>query len=141
MSVRINIATVLAIGLAGVLMAASVKAGAESGNVAPPGAPLVAPGRDGKLNYAPAANGDVIPDFSNCGYMGGGVKIPVVPVKITLKPIEKPQDDTARIQQAIDQVSKMPADKNGHRGAVLLTRGTYRIESQLKIVASGVVLR
>ncbi len=107
---------------------------------------LVFVGNDGRLQYAPAANGDQIPDFSNCGYMGGGVKLPDVAVKVTVEPVAKTADaksadDTARIQQAIDQVTKLPLDKDGFRGAVLLKRGRYRIESQLKIDASGVVLR
>src|SRR5213082_450037 len=90
---------------------------------------LVFAGKDGKLSYAPTdAAGDIIPDFSNAGYMGGGVRIPEVPVKITLKPGDDPKrDDTERIQQAIDQVAKMPLEKNGTRGAVLLTRGKYRV--------------
>src|SRR5436190_10861411 len=84
---------------------------------------LVFQGKDGKLIYAPVdAAGDIIPDFSNAGYMGGGVKIPEVPVTITLKPAATPQDDTDRIQQAIEQIAKLPLEKNGVRGAVLLTR-------------------
>jgi autotransporter-associated beta strand protein len=35
----------------------------------------------------------------------------------------------------------MPLDSNGFRGAVLLTAGTYNIAGQLRISASGVVLR
>ena len=102
---------------------------------------LVFDGKDGRLQYAPAANGDRIPDFSNAGYMGGGVKLPDVPVKLVLEPAPKASDDTERIQRAIDEVSKLSLDKSGFRGAVLLKRGTYRIEGQLNIHASGVVLR
>jgi hypothetical protein len=102
---------------------------------------LVFPGPDGKLQYAPAANGDVIPDFSNCGYMGGGVALPDVVVKVAVKPEEGSKDDTRRIQEAIDSVAKMPADSHGVRGAVLLGKGTYRIGGQLKITTSGIVLR
>jgi len=115
-------------------------------------------GEDGKLVYTPDERGNLIPDFSRCGYMGGGVKIPDVPVKITLEPRdsmpkelaefdpENPAaagegDDTERIQKAIDDVSAMPLDKNGFRGAVLLKRGVYRTTAALRIGASGVVLR
>lgn len=115
-------------------------------------------GPDGKLVYTPDERGNLIPDFSRCGYMGGGVKIPDVPVKLTLEPRpgmpkelaeydpENPQaagegDDTQRIQEAIDEVSAMPLDKNGFRGAVLLKRGVYRTTATLRIKASGVVLR
>ena len=102
---------------------------------------FVFPGKDGKLQYAPDEQGDTIPDFSNCGYMGGGVAFPDVPVKVTLKPEKDAKDDTQRIQSAIDEVAKMPADKSGIRGAILLTKGTYRIPSQLKITTSGIILR
>jgi hypothetical protein len=104
---------------------------------------LVFSGPDGKLKYEPDENGNTVPDFSNCGYMGGGVAIPDAPVKVTLEPMatNREADDTARIQKAIDDVSTMPLVKSGLRGAVLLKRGTYRINGQLKITASGVVLR
>src|SRR5690606_32344645 len=62
---------------------------------------LVYPSEGGRLEYTETADGDRIPDFSNCGYMGGGVAIPKVPVRITLEP--QPGDDTRRIQAAIDE--------------------------------------
>src|SRR2546427_691522 len=81
---------------------------------------------NGKLVYQPYTDqGDTIPDFSNCGYMGGGVKIPDVAAKITLRP-ETGGDDTSRIQQAIDQLAAMPAGHDGFRGAIVLARGAYR---------------
>src|SRR5690606_31471295 len=61
---------------------------------------------------------NVIPDFSYAGYMGGGVAIPDVPVKKTLSPGKG--DQTKRIQDAINEVSKLPLDENGFRGRVLL---------------------
>ncbi|MGB7160523.1 MAG: hypothetical protein WBD40_20830 [Tepidisphaeraceae bacterium] len=103
---------------------------------------LVFPAKDGKLQYAPDGNGNAIPDFSHCGYMGGGVAIPDVPVKVTLKPEKGANgDDTQRIQNAIDEVAKLSPDQNGIRGAVLLRKGTYRVAGQLKITTGGVVLR
>ena len=101
---------------------------------------LVSVGKDGKLQYAADAAGNTIPDFSNCGYMGGGVAFPPA-VKATLRPEKDSKDDTRRIQDAIDAVAKMPADMRGLRGAVLLTKGTYRVAGQLKITTGGVVLR
>lgn len=92
-----------------------------------------------KLLYTPDIAGNTIPDFSNVGYMGGGVPIPDVPVRLTLNPA--PGDDTTRIQAAIDQVSAMPLDENGFRGALLLAAGTYSITGSLRIATSGVVLR
>lgn len=100
---------------------------------------LVYPGEDGRLVYVPDAQGNRIPDFSNVGYMGGVVDIPDVPVRVTLGPTFG--DQTARIQAAIDQVSQIPLDENGFRGAVLLRRGEYPIGDHLEIRASGVVLR
>lgn len=102
---------------------------------------VVRPGPDGKLVYAEQEDGDRIPDFSNCGYGGGGVELPIVAAKVTLQPDRGGTDDTQRIQDAIDQVSKMPVDADGFRGAVLLKKGIYRIPGSLKINASGVVLR
>ena len=104
---------------------------------------LVVPGPDGKLRYTPDENGNTIPDFSNCGYGGGGVAIPDVAVKATLAAVANSKDDTKRIQDAIDEVSKLPPGAAGgkFRGAVLLKRGTYRIPGRLKVAASGVVLR
>jgi len=121
---------------------------------------LVYPGTDGKLVYAKYANknetneDNTLPDFSNVGYMDGAIGVPVgeVPVKITLNPTPSGEDRT-RIQEAIDLVCNMPLDANGFRGAVLLKKGTYRMNDgtipvlsdgmghALRIWASGVVLR
>ncbi len=106
---------------------------------------LVYPGPDGKLVYAPYANcGDTrklntIPDWSSCGYLGGGVRIPDVPAVVTISPVSG--DNRSSIQAAIDYVSELPCDANGFRGAVLLTKGRYPVEGTLQIVAGGVVLR
>jgi hypothetical protein len=93
----------------------------------------------GKLQYRQDADGNRIPDFSHAGYMGGGVAIPDVPVRARVQPGNG--DDGDRIQQAIDQVSQMPPDENGLRGAVLLAAGTYHIVGQIRIAAGGIVLR
>ncbi len=101
--------------------------------------PLVYLDESGKLVYVPDAKGNVIPDFSNAGYGGGGVAIPRVPVKAVVEP--GPGDDGERIQAAIDRVSRMEPDADGHRGAVLLRRGEYQVAGTLRISAGGVVLR
>ncbi|MCE5248732.1 hypothetical protein LLG96_00785 [bacterium] len=100
---------------------------------------LVYPGVDGKLVYIPDERGNIIPDFSHAGYMGGGVALPYVPVRETVWPVEG--DNTPVIQDAINRVSNIPLDKNGFRGAVLLKQGYYTLASPLRITASGVVLR
>ncbi|MEK3886840.1 Ig-like domain-containing protein [Bacillus sp. FSL K6-3431] len=96
-------------------------------------------GKDKKLEYVPDFKGNQILDFSNSGYKGGGVKIPNIQATVVIKPGEG--DDTARIQEAIDQVSAMPILDNAFRGAVVLDKGTYEISGTLQIQASGVVLR
>src|SRR6516164_5862128 len=105
---------------------------------------LVYPGPDGNLIYQPDARDNRIPDFSLVGYQTGIVPLPdtpggvSVPIQVTLDPSSG--DQAARIQAAINQVSQLPPDGNGFRGAVLLTAGEYPISGQLHINASGVVL-
>jgi len=95
----------------------------------------------GTLKYTPDAFGHTIPDFSLAGYCHGGVALPVAPVVETLKPLSDSPDDSARIQAAIDRVAKLPErHETGIRGAVLLTRGSYRCGKTLTVPA-GVTLR
>ena len=97
------------------------------------------PGKTGKLIYVPDKDGNSIPDFSNCGYMGGGTRLPNVPVRTEVA--AEPTDARARIQEAIDKVSKMPLGREGFRGAVLLKKGVHKISDTIRINAGGVVLR
>jgi hypothetical protein len=107
-------------------------------------APLVSL-QDGRLVYNKYANRgqtnlvNQIPDFSNAGYKGGGIRIPELPVRETLTAVQG--DCRQLIQDAIDRVSALTPDANGYRGAVLLKAGIYRVEGSLMITASGVVLR
>jgi hypothetical protein len=102
--------------------------------------PLVQLTPEGKILFAADERGDRIPDFSNAGYMGGGVALPLVPARVRVAPTGR--DDTARIQQALDFVGALPPDKvTGLRGAVLLEPGTFRISGSLLLRHSGVVLR
>lgn len=122
-----------------------VSAGAYShaaSQAAPPAtSKLVFPAPDGSLiYYAANARGDIIPDFSNCGYGGGGRNLPVVPVKITVSPDADDADDLPRLQAAVDAVSRLPL-RDGARGAVLLKKGRYQVGGTLRIAAGGVVLR
>jgi hypothetical protein len=93
----------------------------------------------GKLMYTSDKQGNRIPDFSYCGYKASEQPIPNVDVKIVV-PV-KAGDATLRIQSALDYVASLPADANGFRGAVLLQKGTYEVFGQLRITASGVILR
>ena len=99
----------------------------------------VHPGPSGRLVYKTTPAGDRIMDFSSAGYMGGGVALPIVPVKLTVQPSGGP-DDTTAIQDAINKVAAMPLEGN-FRGAVLLAPGTFTCSRALTIGASGVVLR
>jgi hypothetical protein len=100
---------------------------------------LVYPGADGKLVYIADSLGNRIPDFSNAGYKGGGVSIPLVQPKATLWPV--PGDNSDQLQRVIDSVSALPLDAYGFRGAILLKMGEYNLEKPITIRASGVVLR
>ncbi len=100
---------------------------------------VVSLGKDGRLVYDADEQGNRVPDFSTCGYAGGDLPIPDVPVRVIVAPIQG--DETARIQRAIDHVAGLPADANGLRGAVLLLKGRHEVYGGLQITNSGVVLR
>ncbi len=93
----------------------------------------------GKLAYMKDSMGNRLPDFSHVGYHSGESAIPHVPVKITLEPGSG--DDTRRIQDALEKIGTHPIDKSGHRGALLLKQGDYRVEGTLTFNYSGIVLR
>lgn len=93
----------------------------------------------GTLVYIPDALNNRIPDFSYCGYKASEQPIPLVDIKVVV-PVTK-GDATLRIQSALDYVAALPADANGFRGAVLLQKGVYEVFGQLRITATGVVLR
>ncbi len=106
---------------------------------------LVSEGDDGRLIYAAYANrGETekwnrIPDFSHCGYRGGGVELPR-----DLRVIEEIEasesDQHALIQAAIDRVSALPLGDDGFRGSILLKAGTHYVGAPLEIESDGVVL-
>jgi hypothetical protein len=100
---------------------------------------LVSVGTNGRLVYTADAKGNVVPDFSAVGYMNSEVPIPTIGVVLTVNPVAG--DNLANVQNAINQVSAMPLDANGFRGAILFTAGTYNISDTVTISASGIVLR
>ena len=103
---------------------------------------IVYPKSNGKLVYKSFdSKGNTIPDFSMCGYLEGGVKLPDVPVKITIEPGDGIKDDLPRIQKALDKISQLPVNKNGFRGALLLKKGKYVINNPIKIASNGITLR
>ena len=92
----------------------------------------------GHLTYTPDKNGNVLPDFSYVGYHHGEKAIPDVEVVKAISPVGG--DNRYHIQSAIDAVAALPADANGHKGAVLLNSGLYEVEGTI-FMKSGVVLR
>lgn len=92
--------------------------------------------KNGVLQYIPDEKGNIIPDFSRVGYHGN--EKPILRVVIRLSPSEKSQQE---IQEAIDELAKMPLAANGFRGAIHLLAGEYKIPGSIKINASGIVLR
>ncbi len=99
-------------------------------------------GDEGRLEYHKwSEQGDTLPDYSYAGYKGGGVKLPQVPTVLSLSPNPEAEDDTARIQAAIDKIGSRTPDKDGFRGALLLKKGRYPVKGTIKLHQSGVVLR
>lgn len=101
---------------------------------------VVSVGEAGRLVYAADEQGNQVPDFSNCGYKGGGVALPDVDVVEVLLAQES-GDDTRRIQSAINHVAALPEDEDGFRGTILLKHGKYRISGSIHIRSSGIILR
>ncbi|MBU6222168.1 MAG: autotransporter-associated beta strand repeat-containing protein, partial [Planctomycetes bacterium] len=100
----------------------------------------VSRGTDGALSYRAQSDGDRIPDFSMVGYGAGWVDLPATP-PVVVTVTATTGDATSRIQTAINSVAALPIQANGFRGTVQLAPGDYEIAGQLKIAASGVVLR
>lgn len=95
--------------------------------------------KDGQLWYIADARGNRVLDFSYCGYRLSNEDIPNV--KNVLYVPWQEGDCSALIQKAIDWVSVQKPGTDGFRGAVLLGKGTYVLQTPLRISASGVVLR
>jgi hypothetical protein len=101
--------------------------------------PQVYYGKGGILTYTPDEKGNIIPDFSNVGYMYGDEPIPFIEKVVEVSPVDG--DDGASIQAAINSLTNIQPDVNGFRGAVLLKSGTYQVSGQITIKTSGIVLR
>ena len=78
-------------------------------------------------------------DFSFAGFQGGGHPLPDVAATISVTPTGA--DDTALLQSAIDHIATLSLDNNGFRGAILLRPGRFLVQGQLRLNASGIVLR
>lgn len=78
------------------------------------------------------------PDFSYAGYKKSEEPLPFISEKITIAPGNR--NDRVAIQNAIDSLARLPLE-NGFRGAILLKKGEYFVDSTLTIKNSGIVLR
>ena len=105
---------------------------------APWSSSLVKINAGGKLEYVPDEKGNIIPDFSLVGYHQGDVSLPKH--RVTMEISAMKGDNWSHIQKAIDKISSLPLDANGHRGVLLLKRGTYPVSKSLEVKASGVVI-
>lgn len=94
----------------------------------------------GELVYYPDKDGNTIPDFSRVGYWHSNKSIPTYSATVTVSPAAS-GDSRAVIQKAIDEVSRIQPNKDGHRGTVLLKRGTYHVSGSILITTGGVVLQ
>ena len=96
----------------------------------------------GILTFPADTNGYRIPDFSHAGYKSSNQPLPEHGKEyLTAVRLSDPNgDETSRIQKAIDEVSGLPPNKFGYRGAVKLGPGTWNV-TELVIDADGVVLR
>lgn len=95
--------------------------------------------KDDRITYLNDERGNRILDFSYCGYHSSEQDIPSVR-NVVFVPW-KAGDNTARIQRAIDYVASLAPDASGYRGAVLLGQGEFTLSGDIRISASGVVLR
>ena len=91
------------------------------------------------LVYHADEKGNIIPDFSRVGYHQGDKDIPQVKIVKVVVPSSGSESQTA-IQKAIDDLSRLPLNDQGFRGAILLKKGIYLIPGSLRISASGIVL-
>ncbi len=136
------ILTISILPVIGVVLTAHSVTSSTSTAAEPAVSTLVHAGNNGRLVYRDYDDrGDRIPDFSNCGYAGGGKPLPRVAEAIRIEPVSGSPDDRARIQEAIDTLAKRQPRPDGFRGAIVLTRGTYRVSEPIRISASGIVLR
>lgn len=96
--------------------------------------------KDGSISYTPDNQGNIIPDFSKVGYHQGDKNLPEVAVVKTISASASGNSQDI-IQKAINEVAKMPLNKDGYRGAILLKRGVYNISGFITIKSSGIVLK
>jgi len=138
--VTVAVALVLAAGAFASANAAAPGASGRVGSAANPASGSWITYSGGKLSYGTDSQGNRIPDYSYAGYQLGGVPLPTVATVVKVGP-PSGGDDTTAIQNAINQVSALPLNADGFRGAVQLSIGQYKLAGTLSISVGGVVLR
>lgn len=94
---------------------------------------------EGNIIYNKDEMGNRVLDFSYCGYMNSDEDIPLIENVVFVS--HQNEDASVIIQQAINHVEKLPLNKNGFRGAVLIDVGEFVLSKPIRISKSGVVLR
>ncbi len=77
--------------------------------------------------------------FDSAGYAAGDGPLPEVGAVLAVRP--SGSDDTALLQAALDELATRSFATASFRGALELMPGTFRIEGQLHVRASGIVIR
>jgi len=101
--------------------------------------PAVSGGNGSPLKYKSDEKGNRVVDFSYAGYHAGVIVLPHYDASIYIP--SQVDDATFIMQQAIDYLSSLPLNQQGHRGVIQLDPGIYRISGRLKIQASGIIIR
>ncbi len=126
-------------GLGAVIVLLTIPVNAQTKMPAPWQSSLVKISEEGRIEYFPDKEGNVIPDFSRVGYHHGDKGLPHHAVTVTLSPVEG--DNTAHIQHGIDSIAAMTPDAEGHRGVLFLTSGIYPVAETIVISESGIEIR
>ncbi|MFC2127098.1 T9SS type A sorting domain-containing protein [Bacteroidota bacterium] len=91
------------------------------------------------VNWDPAGR---LPDFSYAGYKSSNESLPDIAIVSDLSTTnampDDAIDDTAALQNLINQQANLPRNK---RGAIFIPKGRWVIDNQLELNVSGVVLR
>jgi len=102
-------------------------------------------GTSGRLVYTPDQLGNHLPDFSMAGYKNGKQPLPDVATMFDASRIINVTptggDDTAQIQSAINSLTQLNFNSAGYRGVVQLSAGQFNVADQIRLNASGIILR
>ncbi len=92
---------------------------------------------EGGLRFASDSRGNRLPDYAYCGYRASDEPLPDVPTRLLIEP--SGEDDTQRLQAALEELSSMPADPNGWHGALELAPGEFSVSGSIALESDGIV--